>query len=67
MKSFRTLFCLSYFFHGNSFVPAFVKAGKVSFDPLFDNLETFKIIFLGKVWKKKILYDPTLPIGRMTV
>lgn len=38
---------------GTAYVPAFVKAGKVSFDPLFDNLEMFKIIFLGKVWKKK--------------
>ena len=46
------------FMRGNSFVPAFVKAGKVFFDPLFDNLETFKIIFLGKVWKKKICMTP---------
>ena len=58
MKSFKTLFCLSYVFHGNSFVPAFVKAGKVSFDTLFDNLETFKIIFLGKAWKKKFFMTP---------
>ena len=56
MESFKSLISLSYVFHGNSFVPAFVKAGKVSFDPLFDNLETFKIIFLGKVWIKNSVW-----------
>ena len=60
MKSFKTVLCLSYVCHGNSFVPAFVKAGKVSFDRLLITLRLLKL-FSWKKSEKKILYDPSLP------